>query len=306
VCLEIARSSTLSVVGESGCGKTTLGRCVVGLLEPTDGEIRFAGRNVGMLARRRDRDLRRRVQIVFQNPDATLNPQKTVEQTLRRPLELFNIATGPELEQRIVDLLRAVHLSESHRQRYPHQLSGGEKQRVAIARAFATEPELIICDEPLSSLDVSVQSAILNLLVNLQSDSHVTYLFISHDLSVVRYLSTQIMVMYLGKICETRPVDELLQPPYHPYTEALLSAVSVPDPAVRQRKVRLEGPVPSPLNPGPGCRFHTRCPRKAGEICEREPPPLIEVDVGHVIYCHIPLEELRRVPLVLQYPEVDD
>jgi peptide/nickel transport system ATP-binding protein len=303
VWLEIARSSTLSVVGESGCGKTTLARCVVGLLEPTAGEIRFSGQDIGMLARRRDRDLRRRVQIVFQNPDATLNPQKTVEETLRRPLELFGIARGPELEQRISELLRAVHLSESHRQRYPHQLSGGEKQRVAVARAFAAEPELIICDEPLSSLDVSVQSAILNLLVNLQRDSRVAYLFISHDLSVVRYLSTQIMVMYLGKVCEIRMVDEVLQPPYHPYTEALLSAVSIPDPDVRQRKVRLEGPVPSPLNPGPGCRFHTRCPRKVGEICEHEAPPALEAEPGHLIYCHIPLKELRRLPPVVQYPK---
>jgi peptide/nickel transport system ATP-binding protein len=301
VCFEIARKSTLSVVGESGCGKTTLARCVVGLLEPTAGEIRFAGQDIGMLTRRRDRDIRRQVQIVFQNPDATLNPQKTIEETLSRPLKLFNIAKGPALKQRVSDLLRAVHLSESHRERYPHQLSGGEKQRVAIARAFAVEPELIICDEPLSSLDVSVQSAILNLLVHLQRESRVTYLFISHDLSVVRYLSTWIMVMYLGKICEIRMADKILEPPYHPYTEALLSAVSIPNPGIFQKKVRLEGPVPSPLNPGPGCRFHTRCPRKVGKICEHKLPPALEADSGHLIYCHIPLDKLRQIAPIVEY-----
>ena len=302
VTLAIARGSTLSVVGESGCGKTTLGRTVVGLLEPTGGTLRFDGQDIGKPARERPRDLRRRVQIVFQNPDATLNPQKTVEETLRRPLELFGLATGPERERRVSELLRAVNLAESYRKRYPHELSGGQKQRVAIARAFAAEPELIVCDEPLSALDVSVQAAILNLLVDLQRRSGTSFLFISHDLSVVRYLSDRLAVMYLGKVCEVGSADELFQPPYHPYTEALLSAIPIPDPAVRQRKIRLEGPVPSPLDPGPGCRFHTRCPRKLGDICEREEPPALEPHPGHLIYCHIPLEELRRIPPVVEYP----
>jgi peptide/nickel transport system ATP-binding protein len=287
------------VVGESGCGKTTLARCVVGLLEPTGGAIRLDGASIAALARRRPREVRRRVQIVFQNPDATLNPQKTVEETLRRPLELFGLAAGEARQRRIAELLAAVRLPESYRRRYPHELSGGEKQRVAIARAFAAEPELIVCDEPLSALDVSVQAAVINLLVDLQRRSGTAYLFISHDLSVVRYLSDRLVVMYLGKVCEVGTADELFQPPYHPYTEALLSAIPIADPAVRQRKVRLEGPVPSPLDPGPGCRFHTRCPRKLGAICEREEPPAREDRPGHVIHCHIPLEELRQVPPVI-------
>ena len=299
VTLAVERGRTLSVVGESGCGKTTLARCVVGLLEPTGGAIRLDGASIAALARRRPREVRRRVQIVFQNPDATLNPQKTVEETLRRPLELFGLATGEARERRIAELLAAVRLPESYRRRYPHELSGGEKQRVAIARAFAAEPELIVCDEPLSALDVSVQAAVINLLVDLQRRSGTAYLFISHDLSVVRYLSDRLVVMYLGKVCEVGTADELFQPPYHPYTEALLSAIPIADPAVRQRKVRLEGPVPSPLDPGPGCRFHTRCPRKLGAICEREEPPAREDRPGHVIHCHIPLEELRQVPPVI-------
>jgi peptide/nickel transport system ATP-binding protein len=300
VRLEVARAHTLALVGESGCGKTTLGRAVVGLLEPTGGRIEFAGADATGLARRRPRDLRRRIQIVFQSPDATLNPQRTVGETLARPLKLFGLASGAGRDARVGELLRAVQLPEAYAARYPHELSGGERQRVAIARAFAAEPELIVCDEPLSALDVSVQAAVLNLLVDLQERTAAGYLFISHDLSVVRYLADRVAVMYMGKLCEVGSVDALFAPPYHPYTEALLSAIPLPDPGSIQRTVRLEGPVPSPVDPGPGCRFQSRCPRKLGAVCETEPPPAREVAPGHVIVCHIPLEELRRVPPVIE------
>ena len=301
VSLEVARAHTLALVGESGCGKTTLGRAVVGLLEPTGGRIEFAGADAAGLARRRPRDLRRRIQIVFQNPDATLNPQRTVGETLARPLKLFGLATAAGGDERVRELLRAVHLPEAYAARYPHELSGGERQRVAIARAFAAEPELVVCDEPLSALDVSVQAAVLNLLVDLQERSAAGYLFISHDLSVVRYLADRVAVMYMGKLCEVGGVDALFAPPYHPYTEALLSAIPLPDPGSVQRKIRLEGSVPSPVDPGPGCRFQSRCPRKLGAVCETEPPPVREAAPGHVIVCHIPLEELRRVPPVIDH-----
>jgi len=291
------------VVGESGCGKTTLGRAVLGLLAPTAGRIRFEGRELPGLARSRSRDLRRRIQVIFQNPEATLNPQKTIGETLRRPLELFGLARGEEQDRRVTELLGAVHLPGPYAGRYPHELSGGEKQRVAIARAFAAGPDVIICDEPLSALDVSVQSAILNLLVDLQRRSSTAYVFISHDLSVVRYLADHIAVMYMGKLCETGTAAELFAPPYHPYTEALLSAIPIPDPSTRQRKIRLEGAVPSPTDPGPGCRFHTRCPRKIGAICEEQEPPGRAVGPGHRIHCHIPLDELRRIPPVVQHRE---
>jgi peptide/nickel transport system ATP-binding protein len=300
VSLEVARAHTLALVGESGCGKTTLGRAVVGLVEPIGGRVAFGGADAIRLARGRPRDLRRRIQIIFQNPEATLNPQRTVGETLARPLELFGSATAAERAERVRELLRAVQLPEGYVGRYPHELSGGEKQRVAVARAFAAEPELIVCDEPLSALDVSVQAAMLNLLVDLQERTGAAYLFISHDLSVVRYLADRVAVMYMGRLCEVGSVDALFAPPYHPYTEALLSAIPLPDPRSVQRKIRLEGPVPSPVDPGPGCRFQSRGPRKLGAVCETEPPPAREAAPGHVIVCHIPLEELRRVPPVIE------
>jgi len=300
VSLDVARAHTLALVGESGCGKTTLGRAVVGLVEPIGGRVAFGGADATRLARGRPRDLRRRIQIVFQNPEATLNPQRTVGKTLARPLELFGSATAAERSERVRELLRAVQLPEGYVGRYPHELSGGEKQRVAVARAFAADPELIVCDEPLSALDVSVQAAMLNLLVDLQERTGAAYLFISHDLSVVRYLADRVAVMYMGRLCEVGSVDALFAPPYHPYTEALLSAIPLPDPRSVQRKIRLEGAVPSPVDPGPGCRFQSRCPRKLGAVCETEPPPAREAAPGHVIVCHIPLEELRRVPPVIE------
>jgi peptide/nickel transport system ATP-binding protein len=311
VSLELARAATLAVVGESGCGKTTLGRAVVGLRAPTSGDVRLDGETVAGLASLRAPDLRRRVQVVFQNPEATLNPQKTVGEAIGRPLELFGLARGGERDQRVRELLRAVKLPETYAGRYPHELSGGEKQRVAIARAFAAEPELIVCDEPLSALDVSVQAAVLNLLTDLQRRSSTAYLFISHDLSVVRYLADRVAVMYMGRLCEEGTAAEVFAPPYHPYTEALLSAIPIADPGIRQRTIRLEGPVPSAVDPGPGCRFASRCPRKLGDICDREEPPARAVAPAgraeapgrravHQIWCHIPLEELSRVEPVVQ------
>ncbi len=305
VDLVIERGGTLSIVGESGCGKTTLGRTLVGLQSATAGGLVFEGKPLAGMARARSADLRRRVQIIFQNPDATLNPQKSVGETIRRPLELFGLAPKAEQEDRVAALLRSVNLPATYALRYPHELSGGEKQRVAIARAFAAEPELIVCDEPLSALDVSVQAAILNLLVELQKTSNTAYMFISHDLSVVRYLSDQVAVMYMGRLCEIGTPEEVFVPPYHPYTEALLSAISIPDPSIEQETVRLEGSVPSPINPAPGCRFASRCPRKVGDICEREDPPLQRFNDNHRLYCHIPREDLEKMRPVIRYAGED-
>ncbi len=299
--LEVGHGQTLAIVGESGCGKTTLGRTVVGLQSPTGGEQVFEGDELEGTARTRSPDLRRRIQIVFQNPDATLNPQKSVGETIRRPLQLFGLVPADKQADRVAELLRSVNLPASYAQRYPHELSGGEKQRVAVARAFAAEPELIVCDEPLSALDVSVQAAILNLLVELQKNSKTAYMFISHDLSVVRYLSDQVAVMYMGKLCEIGTPEEVFVPPYHPYTEALLSAISLPDPMIKQETIRLEGSVPSPVNPESGCRFASRCPRKIGKICETEDPPQHEFGKNHRLYCHISRDKLEKMKPVITY-----
>ncbi len=295
VSLELAPDETLAVVGESGCGKTTLARCIVGLVEPTDGTIRFDGNELQGSAAERERDVRRRLQMVFQNPDSTLNPKRSIGQALARPLALFRGLSGAQAVDEATNLLRAVRLDERYLDRLPNQLSGGEKQRVGIARAFATNPDLIICDEPVSALDVSVQAAILNLLGDLQARAHTAYLFISHDMSVVRYLADRVAVVYLGKIAEIGPVERVFAPPWHPYTEALLSAIPVPDPDAEVTPIRLEGPVPSAANPPSGCVFHTRCPRKLGAICEQQTPPARTGPDGHTIVCHIPLETLTTV-----------
>ena len=295
VSLELAADETLAVVGESGCGKTTLARLIVGLVEPTDGTIRFDGNELEGSAAERERDVRRRLQMVFQNPDSTLNPKRSIGQALARPLALFRGLSGAQAVDEATKLLRAVRLDERYLDRLPNQLSGGEKQRVGIARAFATNPDLIVCDEPVSALDVSVQAAILNLLGDLQARAHTAYLFISHDMSVVRYLADRVAVVYLGKIAEIGPVERVFAPPWHPYTEALLSAIPVPDPDAEVTPIRLEGPVPSAANPPSGCVFHTRCPRKIGAICEQQTPPARQGPDGHTIVCHIPLETLTTV-----------
>lgn len=298
VSLDLEGSQTLGVVGESGCGKTTLARSVIGLEEITSGEIKFKSTDISTPVESRERSVLKRIQIIFQDPRSTLNPKKTIGAAVRRPLELHGDFPKEELEGVVDSLLEAVGLDVQFKTRYPKQLSGGQKQRVAVARAFASNPSLVLSDEPTSSLDVSIQATILNLLINLQGKTDVSYMFISHDLSVVRYISDYIAVMYLGNVVEVGTTEEIFSPPYHPYTEALLSAIPVPDPEVDQKQLRLKGSVPSAINPPSGCVFHTRCPRKVGKVCEKEIPPLVGSG-DHEIYCHIPLEELQEVEAVL-------
>ncbi|MCD6398026.1 MAG: ABC transporter ATP-binding protein, partial [Spirochaetaceae bacterium] len=303
VSFECRKGEILGIVGESGCGKTTLARSIVGLIAADGGTVHFNGGEISIKGKKRSRELSQKIQMIFQNPDSTLNPQKTVEQILGRPLTLLKKSSKKERKKEIIKLLESVKLGERYIHRYPHELSGGEKQRVGIARAFASNPELIICDEPISSLDVSVQAGIINLLIELQKEHNISYLFIGHDLNVIRHISNRVVVMYMGKISEVGTSSELFAPPYHPYTEALLSAIPVLESDVSVRKIRLEGAVPSPINPGLGCRFHTRCHRRVGEVCVNTPPPEIEVSPGHFIYCHIPLEELKLVKPVLSFKE---
>jgi peptide/nickel transport system ATP-binding protein len=291
ISISLPARSTLGVVGESGCGKSTLAWAIAGLVPIHSGQIVLADEDLNKWVNDRPKEVLQMLQMVFQNPESTLNPRKTVADELRRPLRLFNICERDAEDNLIGELLTAVNLDEGYMDRYPTELSGGEKQRVAIARAFAGNPQLVLCDEPTSSLDVSVQSMVLNLLQRLQDDLGVSLMFISHDLSVVRYVSDYIVVIYLGRVCEAGPVTQVFEPPYHPYTEALLSAVPTPDPTSRRERIHLEGSVPSAITPPQGCRFHTRCPRKIGEICETTPPEP-SVDGDHIILCHIPREEL--------------
>ncbi len=293
--LEIAAGEVFGLVGESGSGKTTLARTVIGLGVPdAGGEIDLNGKPLAPRVGQRSRDEIRSIQIVFQNPDASLNRRHTVRRILGRALTKLTGIRGEKRARRIVELTESVRLDAGLLDALPRQLSGGLKQRVGIARAFAGEPHLVICDEPTSALDVSVQAAILNLLVRLQRDRNLSYIFISHDLGVVRYISDRIGVMYLGRLMEVGPADVVFSAPHHPYTEALLSAA--PSIEVREEhRIRLEGEVPSAAKPPSGCVFHTRCPRKIGAICEQEQPPLAEEEPGHFIRCHIPIEELRRL-----------
>lgn len=291
ITFQIPPQKTVGIVGESGCGKSTLARAIAGLITIQKGEIYLDRNDFSKTVNKRPRPMLQMLQMVFQNPDSTLNPQKTVEQELRRPIRLFQIVPRHEEDLLIDHLLEAVNLDQTYRQRYPAQLSGGEKQRVAIARAFAGAPQLVLCDEPTSSLDVSVQSMVLNLLQTLQKELGVSVLFISHDLSVVRYISDYIGVIYLGQFSEFGRVEDVFTKPYHPYTEALLSAVPEPDPTVRKTRINLEGSVPSAIDPPQGCRFHTRCPRKIGDICEKVVPPA-SIEGEHLIFCHIPRQEL--------------
>jgi len=290
---DLPRRFTLGVVGESGCGKTTFARCIAGLEEATAGEIRLEGARLPYLARQRPVAALQEIQMVFQNPDASLNPQHTAGASVARPLVRLHGLSRGQVQTRVAELFRAVNLPEDYVNRLPHELSGGEKQRVAIARALAADPAVIICDEPISSLDVSVQASLMNLLVDLQQAQGTSYLFISHDLAAVRHLADWIAVVYLGRVWETGPAAEVFAPPYHPYTEALLSAVPVPDPDARQEHIRLEGSVPSAVDIPTGCRFHTRCPRKIGPVCEQAEPPWQEGVNGLRICCHRPLAELN-------------
>ena len=295
VTLWVRKGNTLGVVGESGCGKTTMLRAIAGLAPRTSGDISLGGRSVEAAVERRARSTLKALQLVFQNPEASLNPRHSVGRAIERPLLLLARVPRREIPARVRALLEAVNLPESYALRLPEELSGGEKQRAAIARAFAAEPEVILLDEPLSSLDVSVQASLVNLLTRLQASNGVSYLFISHDLAAVRHLSHWIAVMYLGSLMEWGDADDVFAPPFHPYTEALLSAIPVADPDVVQKPIRLEGSVPSALNVPAGCRFHTRCPRKLDGVCETETPPWREGKKDHRIACHIPLEKLARL-----------
>jgi oligopeptide transport system ATP-binding protein len=291
VSLELRAGETLGLVGESGCGKSTLARCIARLYPLTSGSVVFEGRDISRLSRRKLRPVRRELQMVFQDPYASLNPRKRVGEIISDPLRIHRRGNRDQIKRRVRELLDLVGLSPEHTNRYPHEFSGGQRQRIGVARALALHPKLIIADEPVSALDVSIRAQVINLLDDLQDELHLTYVLIAHDLGVVRHVSDRIAVMYLGKIVEMSPAEELYRRPVHPYTEALLSAVPIPDPDLsdRRQQIVLEGDVPSPIVPPPGCRFHPRC-RYATAICAREEPPLVEQGGGeHLAACHHPL-----------------
>ena len=294
----VKKGKTLGVVGESGCGKSTLIKTLIGLEDSTSGDATFMGFDITGDLETREEKLIQELQMVFQNPDSTMNPSYTVGQQIGRPMERFGTVPKDQIRGEVIKLLEAMRLGDNYYDRLPRQLSGGEKQRVGIARALASRPDLVLCDEPVSALDVSVQAALLNLLLEVQQEYKTTMIFIAHDLSVVRFFSDEVAVMYLGQIMEIGPAEAIYAPPYHPYTEALLSAVPIPDPTAKQKHIRLDGSVPSAIDPPSGCRFHTRCPRRqllpdGGKICEQEIPPWRELENGHRIFCHIPEETLR-------------
>jgi oligopeptide transport system ATP-binding protein len=284
ISFELSEGETLGVVGESGCGKSTTGRLIMRLLDPDDGQILFQGKYIEKLQGEAQRSLRRDLQMIFQDPFASLNPRMTVHDVLSEPLAVHGLAEGKAAEDRVQELLRLVGLSSWHAVRYPHEFSGGQRQRIGIARALAVDPRLIVCDEPVSALDVSIQAQVINLLQVLQQRFGLSYVFIAHDLAVVRHIANRVAVMYLGKIVEQAPTKELFRAPRHPYTRALMSAIPIPDPKVERQRMILEGDVPSPINPPSGCRFHTRCPH-AQERCRAEVPLLRDIG-GSAVACH--------------------
>jgi oligopeptide transport system ATP-binding protein len=284
----IRRGETLGLVGESGCGKSTVGRTVLQLYRPTSGKVIYEYDDITQLSSHELQKMRRKMQIIFQDPYASLNPRMTVGEIISEPLVIFKVVKGKAIQEWVENLLQLVGLNPAYANRYPHEFSGGQRQRIGIARALALQPSLIICDEPISALDVSIQAQIVNLLEDLQNEFELSYLFIAHDLSMVRHISHRIAVMYLGVIVELANRDDLYQTPLHPYTKALLSSVPIPDPKIEAKRQRiiLQGDVPSPVDPPVGCRFHTRCPIEA-QICHKETPELREAVPGHIVACHL-------------------
>lgn len=284
----VHRGETLGVVGESGCGKSTAGRTILRLYDATEGEVLFQGKDIQKLSPKELKDIRKEMQMIFQDPYASLNPRMTVGDIIGEPLDIHRLAKGEKRRQRIHELLKLVGLNPEHMNRFPHEFSGGQRQRIGIARALAVEPKLIICDEPISALDVSIQAQVVNLLKDLQNKMGLTYLFIAHDLSMVKHISDRVAVMYLGKMVELAESEELYFEPLHPYTEALLLAIPIPDPkwGRSRERILLQGDVPSPMNPPSGCHFRTRCP-KVMEICSKQEPNWKEVKPGHFTACHL-------------------
>nr|WP_289139451.1 dipeptide ABC transporter ATP-binding protein [uncultured Brevibacillus sp.] len=286
VTFQVYKGETFGLVGESGCGKSTTGRTILRLNEPTSGDIRFEGQDISQLPYPEMRKLRRKMQMVFQDPYASLNPKKTIRQILTEPLRVHGLYTPEERVQKALEILEIVGLSKYHLDRYPHEFSGGQRQRIGIARAVILRPELIIADEPVSALDLSIQSQVINLLLNLQKEFNLTYVFISHDLGVVQHITDRVGVMYLGKIIELANTEDLFAAPKHPYTKALISAVPVSHPSEKKERIILTGDVPSPVNPPAGCPFHPRCP-EAMDKCRSEKPPVVQLDNNHTVLCHL-------------------
>ena len=286
VSFDVYRNETLSIVGESGCGKSTTGRCLIGLNKPTSGEVIYNGKNIVGISDKEQRVLCKDLQMIFQDPYSSLNPRMTIGSILEEPLIIHKICkTKEERMQRVLDMLEKVGMRRDHYYRYPHEFSGGQRQRIGIARALILEPKLVVCDEPVSALDVSIQSQVLNLLAEVKKEMNITYVFISHNMSVVRYISDRVGVLYLGHLVELAGTEELYNNPLHPYTQALLSTVPEPDPHVKREQIMLKGDIPSPLNPPSGCIFHNRCPYNE-PICQDQMPPLVEIKPGHFVACY--------------------